>query len=59
MDTRAWAVATAISAARSLDECAKAFLRAGDVQSAQHCRTAAKADEKAREALETGIEDES
>lgn len=59
MNTHVWAIATAISAARALDECAKAFLRAGDVQSAQHCRTAAKAAEKARQALEMGIEDES
>ena len=59
MDTRQWAIATAVSAGRALDECAKAFLRAGDVQSAQHCRNAAKAAERAREALETGVEDES
>lgn len=59
MDTRQWAIATAVSASRALDECAKAFLRAGDTQSAQHCRNAAKAAEKARKALEMGIEDES
>lgn len=56
MDTRTWAIATAVSAARALDECAKAFLRAGQPTDAQFCRNAAKAAERAREALERGFE---
>lgn len=54
MNTHVWAMATAISAARSLDECTKAFLKDGDTANAQICAVAAKAAHKAAESLREG-----
>lgn len=51
MNRYIWATATAVAAARSFDECAKAFLEAGDIEAAKACRQAAKAAEKMAESL--------